>query len=206
MNTFCKRILPMCLLIMTASLAAADVSADADRNLRTTMHKLWEDHITYTRNFIISFAGNLPDQDAVAARLMKNQEDIGGAIGGFYGEAAGKQLTTLLKEHIQGAVEVLKGAKSGDQAAFTQANSKWHANGDQIAAFLTKANPQNWPANVTKAEMAKHLDLTLQEASNRLKGNYAADIGDYDKVHDHILHFADVLTDGIVKQFPDKFK
>lgn len=55
-----------------------------------------------------------------------------------------------------------------------------------------------------KAEIKTHLDLTLAEASNRLKGNYAEDVRDYDKVHEHILHLADTLSSGIEKQFPDK--
>jgi hypothetical protein len=51
-----------------------------------------------------------------------------------------------------------------------------------------------------------HLDLTLAEASNRLSGKFAEDVKDYDRVHEHILHFADTLTTGIQNQFPDKFK
>jgi len=201
-----KVLVGLLLLILAVPLANASDMSTKGADLRSAMHKLWEDHITYTRNFIISFAGNLGDQDAVSARLMKNQEDIGNAINGFYGDAAGKQLTQLLKEHIAGAVEVLKAAKSGDQAALNSATTKWHTNGDQIAMFLSNANAKNWPADVTKAEMTKHLDLTLQEASDRLHGKYVEDIADYDKVHEHILHFADILTDGIVNQFPDKFK
>jgi hypothetical protein len=54
--------------------------------------------------------------------------------------------------------------------------------------------------------MKMHLDLTLQEATNRFAGKYAEDIQDYDRVHDHILRFADVLTSGIAAQFPDKVK
>ncbi|MGH9858342.1 MAG: hypothetical protein ACRD4B_10905, partial [Acidobacteriota bacterium] len=107
---------------------------------------------------------------------------------------------------ILGAVEVLKAAKAGDQAQLAAANRKWQANGDEIATFLSAANPQHWPAPTMKAEMKKHLDLTLTEASNRLNGKYAEDAKDYDRVHEHILHFADALSSGIQAQFPDKFK
>jgi hypothetical protein len=44
------------------------------------------------------------------------------------------------------------------------------------------------------------------EVVSRLKKDWAADINFYDKGHVHMLAFADALTEGIVKQFPDKFK
>ena len=81
------------------------------------MRKLWEDHITWTRLVIVSFAADLPDQELTAQRLLRNQTDIGDAVKPFYGEDAGNELTTLLEEHIQGAVELLAAAKAGDAAA-----------------------------------------------------------------------------------------
>lgn len=201
-----KKILLAIIIIAVTTLTASAAEKMMASDLRSAMYKLWEDHIVYTRNFIISFAGNLPDQDAVSARLLQNQVDIGDAIKPFYGDAAGAQLTSLLKEHILGAVEILKAAKAGDKPATDAAVLKWQANADQIAAFLSKANSKNWPAETMKSEMRKHLDLTLKEATDRLGGNYADDIKDYDEVHHHILGLADTLTDGIVKQFPDRFK
>lgn len=200
-----RKLLLVIIFIAVASLSASAADKMMASDLRSGMHKLWEDHIVYTRNFIISFAGNLPDQDAVAARLMQNQVDIGDAIKPFYGDAAGSQLTSLLKEHINGAVEILKAAKANDKAATDAAVTKWQANADQIATFLSTANPKNWPAATMKSEMRQHLDLTLKEATDRLGGNYAADIKDYDEVHHHIRGLADALTDGIVKQFPERF-
>jgi hypothetical protein len=200
-----RRILMVIIFIAVASLSASAADKMMASDLRSAMHQLWEDHIVYTRNFIISFAGNLPDQDAVAARLLQNQVDIGDAIKPYYGDAAGTQLTSLLKEHILEAVEILKAAKANDKAATDAAIVKWQANADQIAAFLSNANPRNWPADLMKSSMRQHLDLTLKEATDRLGGNYAADIKDYDEVQHHILGLADALTDGIVKQFPEKF-
>ena len=174
-------------------------------DFNSAMRKLWEDHITWTRLYIISAAGNLPDKDATAQRLLQNQTDIGNAVAQFYGQAAGDKLTGLLKDHILGAAALIEAAKSGDKAKTDAAATKWYANGDDIAAFLSGANPKSWPLADMKAGMKMHLDLTLQEASDRLHGQYADDIKDYDKIHQHILGLADLLSSGIEKQFPKKF-
>jgi hypothetical protein len=173
---------------------------------REDMRALWEDHIVWTRAFIVSFAADSEDQDEVAARLLANQEHIGDAITPFYGEAAGNQLTELLSEHILGAVTLLKAAKSGDSSEFEAARAAWYANGEEIAQFLNGANPEHWPLDHTSHHMTMHLDLTLREAANRLSGNFSADIADYDAVHNAILEMADFLSLGIIRQFPKEFR
>jgi phage terminase Nu1 subunit (DNA packaging protein) len=178
----------------------AQTTADLDKAMR----KLWEDHITYTRTYIISAVADLPDTDAVAKRLLKNQEDIGDAIKPYYGNAAGEKLTALLKDHIMIATEVVKAAKAGNKDDLSAAQSKWSANGKDIAIFLSSANP-NWPQKTLESMLQKHLDLTTGEVVSRLKKDWAADIKNYDEGHEHMLMFADTLTDGIAKQFPEKF-
>lgn len=174
--------------------------------LQDAMRKLWEDHITWTRVFIISAVGDLPDKATATERLLQNQVDIGNAIKPLYGEPAGNKLTALLKEHITTAAEVIAAAKANDQAKFADANKRWFANADQIADFLSSANPKNWPQAEMRSMMKEHLDLTTQEAVARLHGDWAADVKAYDAVHQQILKMADELTMGIVKQFPEKFK
>ncbi len=173
---------------------------------RNAVRVLWEDHITWTRLYIVSVAADLPDKDATAQRLLRNQADIGNAIKSFYGDAAGDRLTVLLRGHILTAAELLAAAKVGDSTKMGDASKRWYANADEIAAFLSGANARHWPLAEMKAMMRGHLDLTLEEASARLKGDWAADIAAYDKVHKQILHMADMLSAGIIRQFPAKFK
>jgi hypothetical protein len=169
------------------------------------MRKLWEDHVTWTRLYIVSAEDNLPDKAATTQRLLQNQSDIGNAVAGFYGDAAGAKLTALLKDHILGAAALIEAAKSGDKAKVSDASAKWYANADEIAAFLSGANPQNWPLADMKSGMKMHLDLTLQEATDHMQGHYDADVQDYDKIHNHILGLSDLLSSGIEEQFPGKF-
>lgn len=184
----------------------ADMKGSKEATLNDAMRKLWEEHITWTRVFIISAVAGLPDKDAATQRLLQNQVDIGNAIKPFYGNAAGDQLTALLKDHIVIAADVVTAAKANDKPKLDDANKRWTANADQIAAFLSKANPKNWPETEMRTMMHDHLKLTTNEAVARIQGDWAADVKAYDAVHEQILHMADGLTMGLVKQFPDKFK
>ncbi len=172
---------------------------------RDAMRQLWEDHIVWTRLYIVSAAAGLPDEAAAAQRLLRNQVDIGDAIKPFYGEAAGTQLTALLRGHILTAAKLVGAAKTGDTTMVHTASAAWYANADSLATFLGSANPRNWPVAALRSAMRMHLDLTLKEATARLHGDWAADIAAYDEVHQHILQMADVLSDGIIKQFPNRF-
>ena len=200
--------------VLAGALATAPSHADAHGATATrtafhdAMRKLWEDHIVWTRQFIVSAATeaeNLPDTGPTVDRLLANQTDIGNAIKPFYGEAAGDALTALLREHILTAADIIAAAKAGDADAVKAASAAWYANADEIATFLSQANPQNWPLDEMKAHMKSHLDLTLEEAVARLEGRYADDIAAYDKVHADILGMADMLSAGIIAQFPSKF-
>src|SRR5690349_6385745 len=119
-----------------ASNAPAMHTQSAELKLRQDMRKLWTDHVVWTRDYII--VADAPDAKAAADRLMKNQEDIGTAVAGFYGRAAGDKLTGLLKKHILIAVDLIKAAKAGDQAKQNDENQKWQQNGEEIAAFLAQ--------------------------------------------------------------------
>jgi hypothetical protein len=178
------------------------VSASA--GLHQDMRKLWTDHVVWTRDYIVAAVADQPGAQAAAGRLMKNQEDIGAAVAGYYGKRAGDQLTSLLKDHIAIAVDIIKFAKAGDKASQQQADAKWHRNAEAIADFLSKANP-NWPRATLVEMMNTHLSTTTDEVVARLTKNWDADVKAFDKVYDHILTMADALADGIVKQFPAKF-
>jgi hypothetical protein len=169
------------------------------------MRRLWEDHVTWTRLAIISLTTDAPDTQATVGRLLKNQTDIGDAIKPFYGDAAGQELTRLLRDHILIAADLIAAAKAGDQTAVTDAQARWTANADEIAGFLAGANPRFWDLDEMKAMLHEHLRLTTNEVLARLQQDWAADVAAYDEIHFQALGMADMLSTGIVKQFPGRF-
>jgi hypothetical protein len=170
------------------------------------MRKLWEDHVTWTRLAIVDIAAGAPSTNATAARLLKNQTDIGNAIAPYYGKPAGAKLTSLLREHILIAVDVLTAAKTANQAGLATAQQRWTANANEIAAFLHSANPKQWPQRMLQAMMLTHLELTTREAVAWLSGDWTGSIAAYENVHTEILAMSDMLSSGIEKQFPRRFR
>ena len=202
MNRFRLAFLIAALLLVPNVTYAASPSRE---EFQDAMRRLWSDHVAYTRFFIVSAAAGSADKDAHTQRLLQNQADIGNAIVPFYGADAGNKLTALLKDHILIAASIVAAAKGGDNAKVTSENKRWRDNANDIAKFLHGANPKNWPEATLQKALIMHLDQTLSEASNELKGNYAPSIKDYDEAMTHMLMVADTLTHGIIAPHPSKF-
>jgi hypothetical protein len=180
-----------------ASRSAADV--------RMEMRKLWEDHTSYTHEYVVSALAGLPDAKAVSERLLRNQQDIGDAIKPYYGDEAGDKLAKLLKDHILIATKVVKAAQAGHKKELEADQKEWSQNGKDIAVFLHQANPDNWAEGDLESMLQKHLDLLTEQVVARIKKDWKGDIAASDKGTEHMLMLADALTDGIAKQFPNKF-
>jgi hypothetical protein len=176
------------------------------------MRKLWEDHITWTRNVIISFevnesSGTLPDLGAALDRLFANQVDIGNAIKPYYGNDRGNELTALLHDHIAIAGEILQAVKTDDAAAYADANERWYANAHDIAVFLSQTlDPPIGSLEDMDAMMKDHLDRTTEEVVARKGEDWTGDVAAYDKVHEQALQMADMLSNGIIANFAEKFR
>jgi len=199
-------LLPALLAGNSSQQPAADQPKMDQQAYRNRMHRLWENHGNWTHLFIISTLDDLEYRNPTRNHLLENQHNIGEALEPFYGDEAGEQFVALLEEHVQITDEMLHAAKNADAAAFEETVVHWYANADQVAEFLHEANPDHWPLKETKAILREYLDLTLEIAIARWNGDYAADIAASDKAHDQAIAIADMLSEGIIKQFPDRFK
>jgi hypothetical protein len=169
------------------------------------MAHLWGEHMEWTYATVIAFAEESPALTPTLNRLLENQVDIGNAIKPFYGDQAGDQLTALLKEHITDAVPVLTAAKAGDSAALKTAVAAWYANANQIGDFLAAANP-NWNKTDMESMMQSHITQTIAYASDALTGDYTKAIADYGIAEQHMQEMGDMLSAGLIQQFPKNFR
>lgn len=172
--------------------------------LHDAMRELWSDHIVWTRSYLVAAISGSPDTNVAATRLLKNQEDIGAAVAQYYGNEAGAKLTSLLKDHILIAVDIVEAAKVGDQQKQQEATGRWSQNAVDMAKFLSQANPR-WDEKMVTEMLNDHLTLTTDEAVARLQKNWEADVKAYDLITKAMMAMADELTEGIVHQFPEKF-
>jgi hypothetical protein len=316
-------------------------SSTARQAFHDRMRELWSDHIVYTRDFIVSEVAAAADTAEVLQRLLRNQDELGEAIKPYYGDAAGSQLASLLRNHIQLAGKALLAAKGtttamggagmtgmnmqdtagqsmssrqgdtissarNDTTQINRPNSQYptatgrlndttrakqgtvrndttaakqnsqypttagrtsdttkarretptstygntrtdttnkstatvyaqgqtqsqygqsqsvqagqtdstnlneaiaalKANGDSIADFLSKANPRGFNQETLRSAIQMHLTLLLKEATAQVKKDWSGSISAFDESLRQAQQMADMLSDGIMKQFPSRF-
>jgi LysM repeat protein len=172
--------------------------------LSNHLRLLWEQHITWTRLTIISMVFNLPDVELVTQRLLRNPTDFEAALLPLYGNQAASKFSELLRAHLVIAADLVKAAKAGDTNAAAQTEKNWYDNAREIAAFLAGINPY-WSRQMWEQMMFDHLALVKNEAVFMLNGEFSKGIELYDEMERLAMLMADVMTNGIVKQFPGRF-
>lgn len=158
---------------------------------------LWNDHITYTRNAIISIIAGLDDKDDISIRLLKNQEDIGYFISNYYTDSQISRFVNLLKEHIIIAVDVISGVENSE--------TRWRLNGNELVMYMSQMNPSFWSTDIIWPLWSTHMDLTISQSNNRKNQLWSDDIAAYDDNHQCMSEFSDVFSGGIIYQNMDMF-
>lgn len=181
-------------------------SSQSAITFRLTLRELWQYQVTWTRSYIVSVLSNLEDAAVVEDKLIENQEKIGNVIKPYYGGIAGNRLAVLLRKHIVIAVEIVRAAKAKDAEALTNAQKMGRGNADAIANLLSRAKNPLWNKQFVKDKFYMHLEYVTKQVDFRLKRDWSSEVKAYDDGLKHVLLLADILAEGIVEQFPGKFK
>ena len=164
--------------------------------LRDTLRKLWEQHVMWTRSFIISTSSNLGDLTFVTNRLLQNPKDFADVLRPIYGRKKANEFAELLTEHLLIAADLVNAAQEGNSQKVDASRKKWYANADEIATFLAAINPR-WSKKKWQELLYDHLKMTEDEAISRLTEKYEKNVKQYDEIEDEALKMADYMYFGL---------
>ena len=166
---------------------------------------LWVGHIFWVREVVRGLAEKNPTAAEFAEKqVVANARQIAGSIEPFYGKAATDQLFKLLAGHYTAIKAHATATVAGDSAGAKQAIADLTGNANEIAKFLSGANP-NLPEATLKSLLAAHGGHHVQQNQQLAAHDMAGEARTWDAMKSHIYTLADALVGGIAKQFPDKF-
>ena len=166
---------------------------------------LWVGHIFWVREVVRGLAEkNQAAADFAEKQVVANAKGIAGSIEPFYGKAATDQLFKLLAGHYTAVKTHAAATVAGDAAGAQKAIADLTGNANEIAKFLSGANP-NLPEATLKSLLAAHGGHHVQQNQQLVTHDMAGEARTWDAMKSHIYTLADALAGGIAKQFPDKF-
>lgn len=184
--------------------AATAAPAVAAPKLQADLRALWRGHVVHTREYAMAVhAGDKAKATAAADAVVANAKQIAGAVGSFYGKAAGDQMFTLLAGHWGGVKALTDAVYAKDSAAQNKAMSDLTSNGGEIAKFLSGANP-NLPESALISLLTAHVGHHSAQIRQIMAGDTEGEQTTWAAMQQHMDVLADALAGGIAKQFPDK--
>lgn len=191
----------------TPALAAQDHHAGAAAPTKAIQTKdalrdLWVGHVFWVRNVAVeTLAGNTAAAKAAEEQVVANAKQIAGAIEPYYGKAASDKLFGQLAGHYGAIKEYLLAT---DKPAQDVAWKKLGANAEEIAKFLSGANP-NLPIDTLRGLLLAHGGHHVQQITQLRAKDYTGEAQTWESMKGHMYVIADALAGAIAKQFPAKF-
>lgn len=189
---------------MSASTPATAAATLKAPNLHAALRGLWQGHVLHTRDYAVAVhARHNAEASAAAAAVVANAKQIAGAVGSFYGDAAGAQMLTLLAGHWGGVKALTDAGAAADTTSQGKAMTALTQNVSAISRFLAVANPhlpESALQGLLSAHVVHHAAQIQQIMSDDIQGERAT----WQAMQHHMDVIADALADGIAAQFPDK--
>lgn len=191
------------LVLLTGAYAFA---ADKAVELRLAERDLWIGHIFWVRNVVLTTKlGEAAAAKVAEQQAVQNARTIADAVIPFYGKEAADKLFGLLAVHYGAIMEHMKAAFADDTEAEGVATKKMTKNAEDIAAFLNAANPKNWPKAALISVLTAHVGYHMAQIHAIHAKDFTSEAQTWEAMKNQIYVIADTLSEGIVKQFPQKF-
>jgi hypothetical protein len=192
--------------VMTGAAAHADLSATPKvAATQVALRDLWVGHIFWVRNVAMAtMSGNKEEAKVAEEEVVANAKQIAAALEPYYAKAGSDKMFTLLAGHWGAVKEHMMATQKGDAKGQEAAMKKMTANVEEIATFLSGANP-NLPKETLVGLFTAHVGHHAQQNAQLKAKKYADEAKTWEAMKNHMYVVADALGEGIAKQFPDKF-
>lgn len=167
-------------------------------NLIINFRTLWLNLAIWTRSFILSIASGLPNTQVVSDRLYQVPVQIGALLQLIFGQESAEGFINLLSTHIVTLETVITAQKNGDTQAVNENTERLYQINQEIAKYLEKTNPF-WVPPQWANLLDFYVNLTLNESTAMLSGDYARDVQIFDRLQYHTLLIGDYMANGIVQ-------
>ena len=131
-------------------------------------------------------------------------KDIGNVLGLYYGNTIGNTFERLFYNQLNLTIQVIDAYIQKEPDALSEDTIRLlDENTYLIANLFSQINP-----NLNQRELEDlfccQLELTREELLKRINKDYMGDVNLYDFIEYHALMFADIITEGLTKQFYEK--
>jgi hypothetical protein len=164
--------------------------------LKASLRMLFSDHMVYDRLVTGSILDSLPDLPFLKQRLMKNQEDIGSAIGVHTSTEFGEQLTQLLKEHIIGGETIVKNLKTGSPE-LEKSKIDAFENANKLARHFNKLDQYMFAKELMEEQFQKHVQYMIDIGEKHFKQQFEKEILLVDEAYRHAMMLSDIISAGV---------
>ena len=169
--------------------------------LQAALRDLWVGHIFWVRNVaLMTKLGNMGGAKVAEDQVVQDARDIANAISPYYGQTAADKLFSLLAAHYGAIKEYMTATYAGKKKAQAAAKIRLNANAEDIATFLSSANPY-WPKEDLLGALQAHGMHHVMQIDALNAKDFKTEAIVWNEMKGHIYTIADVLAQGIEKQF-----
>jgi hypothetical protein len=169
------------------------------------LRDLWVGHIFWIRNVsLATFNKNDEALKAAEQQVVANAQAIAATIEPFYGGAAKESFFKLLAAHYGAVKAYLVATAGGGAPAQATATQSLTSNAEEIAVFLSKANPY-LPKDTLHGLLLAHGGHHIQQIQELKERKYVVEARTWEDMKDHIYQIADATADALAKQFAKEF-
>ncbi len=180
---------------------------ESDKKLifKSEMTRLWVDNAIWSRQAVLCLVDCLPGTEESLYRLLTNQEDMGRLFTRYYGREKGDEFCESISSSTSLTISIIRYKSNNNADDLNDSRDKVDVNVDRTIDYLIKVNP-NWSKEELSYLMLLHSQLFDLQIQNRVTENFSYDVEVFDKIITETYKLANVLSYGIIKQFPERFE